>query len=90
MLLGAHSVILLPQLDNSTMPMRNYVDDFRQDGGVFPKQSLKAGDTTTHVTLNLTCTFCGYAWAQQNVPFGTGKKVKVRCPNCGFETATGL
>jgi DNA-directed RNA polymerase subunit M/transcription elongation factor TFIIS len=71
------------------MPQRNYVDDFRNDGGVPPRQSLRAGDTTTHVDVSITCTRCAYSWTPR-LPNGSNKKVKIQCPNCGYETATGL
>jgi uncharacterized ferredoxin-like protein len=73
----------------ATSAKRDYVDDFRQDGGVYPKRNLIPGNTTTHAVVSLTCTFCGYTFTA-NVASGTDKKVKTKCPNCNFETATGL
>lgn len=71
------------------MLKRDYVDDFRQDGGIHPRQSLNPSDTTTHVVVTPTCTNCGHSITAR-VASGTNKKVKMRCPNCNFETATGL
>jgi predicted RNA-binding Zn-ribbon protein involved in translation (DUF1610 family) len=71
------------------MTQRSYVDDFRQDGGIPPRQSQRAGDTTVHSECNITCTRCGWNWTAR-IPSGTNKKVKITCPNCGFETVTGL
>lgn len=71
------------------MAMRNFVDDFRQDGGVPPRQSLRTGDTTIHTVVTPTCPNCGYV-NSANVASGTNKKTKMRCANCNYEIATGL
>lgn len=71
------------------MPKRDYVDDFRQDGGVYPRQTLNPVDNTTHAVVTPACTSCGYVITAR-VASGTNKKTRIKCPNCGFETATGL
>jgi hypothetical protein len=69
--------------------MRNYVDDFRNDGGVPPKQSLAASVTNVHKALALTCSVCSYAWTPV-VRQGSDPDKNVKCPNCGFRHSTGL
>jgi hypothetical protein len=70
-------------------PKRDYIDDFRNDGGVTPKQSLSASVTNVHKPLALTCLVCGYAWSPV-VRQGSDPDKYARCPNCNFRHSTGL
>ena len=66
---------------------RDFVDDFLQDGGVYPKVSASPADTSCQVTQPITCVACSNSWTETNL---ANDQHVALCPFCNFMTPTGL
>jgi hypothetical protein len=64
---------------------RDSIDDFLQDGGVYPKVSANPANVAVQRVVAIVCAVCAFSFS----PTIASDDTTIRCPQCDFNTPTG-